>query len=201
MDTHSALERTVNKVLSQAEGDLISKIDGAYDNALTKLMSSKSAVEADYNRIIDGATKQAENLKRQIVGSSKLSVRNKQLLLVEEAVNNAFERAKAKIDSIRGSDKYVSMIKKLLEDGLDAVGTNEVVVECNAKDKSVVKKVASELQGKKVEISVSDEAIEVLGGVRVKSKDGSVVYDNTLDSRIERLKPIIRKDIALMFTK
>jgi V/A-type H+-transporting ATPase subunit E len=64
-----------------------------------------------------------------------------------------------------------------------------------------VKKVASELQGKKVKISVSDEAIEALGGVKVKSKDGSVVYDNTLDSRIERLKPIIRKDIALMFTK
>ena len=103
MDTYSSLERTVNKVLSQAESDMISKIDAAYDNALNKLVSSKGTMESDYNKIIDGAKKQAENLKRQMVGSSRLSVRNK-LLLVEEAIGNAFEKAKAKIDSLRGSE-------------------------------------------------------------------------------------------------
>ena len=61
-------------------------------------------MESDYNKIIDGAKKQAENLKRQMVGSSRLSVRNKQLLLVEEAIGNAFEKVKAKIDSLRGSE-------------------------------------------------------------------------------------------------
>ncbi len=202
MDTHSALERTVDKVLSQAESDMISKIDAAYDDAVTKLISSKNAVESDYNKIIDDAKKQAENLKRQIVGNSKLSARNKQLVLVEEAVGNAFEKAKTKIDSVRSSDKYSSMIKKLLEDGLNAVNTEEVVVECNEKDRNAVKKIASEVgRNANVKIKVKDEAIDVLGGLRVMSKDGSMVYDNTLDSRLERLKPIIRKDIAVMFMK
>ena len=105
MDTYSSPERTVNKVLSQAESDMISKIDAAYDNALNKLVSSKGTMESDYNKIIHGAKKQAENLKRQMVGSSRLSVRNKQqLLLVEEAIGNAFEKVKAKIDSLRGSE-------------------------------------------------------------------------------------------------
>jgi len=202
MDTHSALERTVDKVLLQAESDMISKIDAAYDDAVKKLISSKNAVESDYNKIIDDAKKQAENLKRQIVGNSRLSARNKQLVLVEEAVGNAFEKAKAKIDSVRSSGKYSSMIKKLLEDGLNAVNTEEVVVECNEKDRNVVKKIASEVgRNANVKIKVKDEAIDVLGGLRVMSKDGSMVYDNTLDSRLERLKPIIRKDIAVMFMK
>ncbi|MEM2760295.1 MAG: V-type ATP synthase subunit E family protein [Nitrososphaerales archaeon] len=201
MDT-PALERTITKVLSQAESDMISKIDSAYEDAVNRLISSKNAIESDYSRIIEGARKQAENLKRQIVGSSRLSARNKQLLLVEEAVTRAFEKAKANIDSIRESEKYVFMMKKLLEDGLKAVNVEEVVIECNAKDKNVVKKIASELErNTKVRMQVSEEAISTLGGVRVKSKDGSVVYDNTLDSRIERLKPIIRKDIAMMFIK
>lgn len=202
MDTYSSLERTINKVLSQAESDMISKIDAAYDNALNKLVSSKGTVESDYNKIIDGAKKQAENLKRQMVGSSRLSVRNKQLVLVEEAIGNAFEKAKAKIDSLRSSEEYTSMMKKLMEDGLKAISTEEVVMECSAKDKNIVKKIVSELElNTKVKIRVSEEAIEALGGVKVKSKDGSMVYDNTLDSRIERLKPIIRKDIAMMFMK
>lgn len=202
MDANSALERTVNKVLSQAESDMISKIDSAYDDAVQKLLLSKSTVQADYKRIIDDARKQAENLKRQIVGNSRLTARNKQLIQVEQAVGNAFEKAKTKIDSVRNSEKYANMMKKLLQDGLDAVNTEEVVVECNAKDKDIVKKIASGLErNTKVKIKISDKAIDALGGLRVMSKDGSMVYDNTLDSRIERLKPIIRKDIATMFMK
>ena len=200
MDTNSALEQIINKVLSQAESDMISKIDVAYDHAEKKLMASKHIIESDYNKIMDDARKQAENLKKQIVGNSKLSTRNKQLVLIEEAVSDAFEKAKTKIDSVRSSNEYVSMMKKLLEDGLNSINAEEVVVECNGKDRDVVKKMASELGlNLKVKINISEEAINVLGGLRVMPKDGSMVYDNTLDSRIERLKPIIRKDIAIMF--
>ena len=200
MDTNSALEQIINKVLSQAESDMISKIDVAYDDAEKKLMASKHIIESDYNKIMDDARKQAENLKNQIVGNSRLSTRNKQLVLIEEAVSDAFEKAKTKIDSVRSSNEYVSMMKKLLEDGLNSINAEEVIVECNGKDRDVVKKMASELGlNLKMKINISEEAIDVLGGLRVMSKDGSMVYDNTLDSRIERLKPIIRKDIAIMF--
>lgn len=195
---NSALDRTITKVLSQAEGDMISQIDLAYEQAVSNLQSSRSMVESDYNKIIDGANKQAENLKRQIIGSSRLSARNKQLVLIENAVSDAFEKAIAKIESVRNSEKYASMMKKLLEDGLHTVG-GDVVVECNAKDKTIVKKLVSEMDRGK--IKVSEEAIDCLGGLRIKSKDGSMVYDNTLDSRIERLKPLIKKDIASIFMK
>jgi len=198
MDANSALDRTITKVLSQAEGDMISQIDSAYEQAVSNLQSSRSMVESDYNKIIDGANKQAENLKRQIIGSSRLSARNKQLVLIENAVGDAFEKAIAKIESVRNSEKYASMMKKLLEDGLHTVG-GDVVVECNAKDKTIVKKLVSEMDRGK--IKVSEEAIDCLGGLRIKSKDGSMVYDNTLDSRIERLKPLIKKDIANIFMK
>ena len=107
MDTNSALEQIINKVLSQAESDMISKIDVAYDDAEKKLMASKHIIESDYNKIMDDARKQAENLKKQIVGNSRLSTRNKQLVLIEEAVSDAFEKAKTKIDSVRSSNEYV----------------------------------------------------------------------------------------------
>jgi V/A-type H+-transporting ATPase subunit E len=201
MDAHSALERTITKVLLQAEGDMITQINSAHEQAASKLQSSRSAVEADYNRIIDGAKKQAENLKRQIVGSSRLSARNKQLVLIEDAVGVAFGKAIGKLESVRSSEKYASMMKRLLKDGLDAVGS-EAIVECNDKDRAAVNKLASEMErSHNVKIKVSEKAIDCLGGLRVRSKDGSMVYDNTLDSRIERLKPLIKKDIASMFMK
>jgi V/A-type H+-transporting ATPase subunit E len=45
----------------------------------------------------------------------------------------------------------------------------------------------------------SSETIECLGGIKAKSKDGAMTFDNTIDARIERLKPLIRKEIAAKF--
>jgi V/A-type H+-transporting ATPase subunit E len=47
-------------------------------------------------------------------------------------------------------------------------------------------------------VRVSDQPINALGGIKVRSADGTMSFDNTLDSRIERLKPLIRKNIARM---
>ncbi len=199
MDTNSALERTITKVLTQAEGDMIAQLDSAYEQAVNKLQSSRGEVDSDYAKIIDVARKQAENLKRQMIGSSRLSARNRQLLAIEDAVSRAFEKARSEIDSVRNTEKYASMTKKLLQESVSAVG-GDTVVECNEKDRSLVSKLVQELEHSlKVRMSISKEPINVLGGVRVRSKDGSMVFENTLDSRIERLKPLIKKDIAKLF--
>ena len=41
--------------------------------------------------------------------------------------------------------------------------------------------------------------LTVLGGVEVKSKDGTMTFNNTIDARVDRMKPLIRKDIATKF--
>ena len=46
---------------------------------------------------------------------------------------------------------------------------------------------------------LSSETIDCLGGITIKSKDGTMTFDNTIDARIERLKPLIRKEIASKF--
>jgi V/A-type H+/Na+-transporting ATPase subunit E len=201
MSTSSALERTVDKVLSQKEADLITQIDSAYQEALTNIESSRSKLEAEYLRIVEGAKKQAENLKRQIVGSSRLAARNKQLLLIDTAVNNAFEKAKLELASSNKEESYRVLITKMLEDSVSAIGSDEVIIECNKNDLDLVKKAITDLSNDnntKFKVKLSDQPINAIGGIRVRSADGSITYDNTLDSRIERFKPLIRKDIVQM---
>jgi V/A-type H+-transporting ATPase subunit E len=93
-------------------------------------------------------------------------------------------------------------MKNIVEESISAVGgSNEVIIECNKSDAELIRKIieSSGQQGKsKVHATVSDQYIDVLGGIRIKSADGTMTYDNTLDSRIERLKPLIRKNIAQM---
>jgi V/A-type H+-transporting ATPase subunit E len=201
MSTSSALERTVDKVLSQKEADLITQIDSAYQEALTNLESSRTKLEAEYLRIVEGAKKQAENLKRQIVGSSRLVARNKQLLLIDTAVNNAFEKAKLELASSNREESYRVLITRMLEDSVSAIDSDEVIIECNKNDFDLVKKAITDLSNDnntKFKVKLSDRPINAIGGIRVRSADGSVTYDNTLDSRIERFKPLIRKNIVQM---
>ncbi|HZC88877.1 MAG TPA: V-type ATP synthase subunit E family protein [Nitrososphaera sp.] len=200
MSSNSALERTINKVLTQKEAELISKIDSAYQESLNNLEASRGKLEAERTKIIVSAKKQAENLKRQIIGSSRLAARNQELVLIENAVNDAFEEARKKLASASNKDSYKTLMGSIIQESISSVGSNEVVIECNKNDAELVKKILLEQQGRnpKVKARLSDQYIDVLGGIRVKSADGTMTYDNTIDSRIERLKPLIRKNISQM---
>ena len=201
MSSNSTLERMIDKVLVQKEAELISQIDSAYQESLDNLESSLGKLEAERTRIIEAARKQAENLKRQIIGSARLAARNQELLTIENAANKAFEEAKKKLQTSSSTDSYKGLLKHMVEESISVVGgSNAVIIECNKNDVELVRKVVSELQdsGKIQQARVSDQHIDVLGGIRIRSSDGTMTYDNTLDSRIERLKPLIRKNIAQM---
>jgi V/A-type H+-transporting ATPase subunit E len=199
MSSTSALERTIDKVLTQREADLIKQLDSAYEESITNLESSRTNLESEYSRIVEGAKKLAENLRRQIVGSSRLSARNKELVIIETAINDAFERAKVKMASSNKMQSYKILIAKMLENSISEMGSDEIIVECNNNDFEVVKNAIPALNNdNKVRLRLSDEPINVIGGIRLRSADGSMTYDNTLDSRIERLKPLIRKNIVQM---
>ena len=199
MSQTSALERTIDKVLAQREADLIKQLDSAYEESIANLESSRTNLESEYLRIVEGAKKLAENLRRQIIGSSRLSARNKELVVIETAINDAFERAKVKMASPNKMQSYKILIAKMLENSISEMGSDEIIVECNNNDFEVVKNAIPALNNdNKVRLRLSDEPINVIGGIRLRSADGSMTYDNTLDSRIERLKPLIRKNIVQM---
>jgi V/A-type H+/Na+-transporting ATPase subunit E len=200
MSSSSALERTINKVISQAEADFITQIDSSFQESLKNLAASRTKLEAEYNRILEGARKQGDNLKRQIVGSSRLSARNRQLVLIERAVNDTFEKAKTILASSNKENSYRLLMRKILKDSVTMIDSDQVIVECNKNDSELVEKAISDSfnDNNKKKIKMSDHPLNAIGGIKVTSADGSMTFDNTLDSRIERLKPLIRKNIAQM---
>jgi V/A-type H+-transporting ATPase subunit E len=200
MSSSSALERTINKVISQAEADFITQIDSSFQESLKNLAASRTKLEAEYNRILEGARKQGDNLKRQIVGSSRLSARNRQLVLIERAVNDTFEKAKTILASSNKENSYRLLMRKILKDSVTMIDSDQVIVECNINDIELVEKAISDSfkDNNKIKIKMSDHPLNAIGGIRLTSADGSMTFDNTLDSRIERLKPLIRKSIAQM---
>jgi V/A-type H+/Na+-transporting ATPase subunit E len=189
------LERTVNKVLTQRQEEYIARIDSAYSESLSKLESSRSGLRSEYDQIIQSSRKQAENLKRQILGSKRLASRNEELLLIESAVNDYFEEARERLTELSRDKDYKAMINEMIEDCSSAINSDEIIIECNEKDFKLVSEAIGK-KSRKVKLTLSDKPIVIIGGLRARSSDGSLMYDSTLDSRSESLKPLIRKAIV-----
>lgn len=193
----NSLERTIDKVLTQTESELISQIDSGIQESLTKLDSSRTKLQSDYEAIVESAKKEAENLKRQIIGSSRLSARNKELVLIESAINEIFRIVKEKLQSKSNDKLYKDLLRKMIEESISPLDSPEIIIESNKNDYDTVKKILQDLStNKKVKLTLSKKPIEIVGGIRAVSADGTMTLDNTLDSKIERLKPLIRKEIV-----
>jgi V/A-type H+/Na+-transporting ATPase subunit E len=195
MNRTPALDRTVDKVLAQKQEDFMTRIDSAYQEAASNLESSKGNLRSEYEKIIQGSRKQAENLKRQILGSKRLESRNQELLLIETAVNNYFDKAREKFRELSRDKEYKSMITEMIDDCISAIGTGEIIIESNEKDSKIVAEIIAK-KPKKVKLTLSDIPIDAIGGLRALSPDGSLTYDSTIELRMERLKPLIRKEIV-----
>jgi len=191
----SSLENTIDKILSQTESNILSSLDSALSESRQKLDDSVTTLEQEYDQIISNGRKEADKIEKQIIGSSDLEARNKQLTTVEESIDKVFTKALDEIANTDRSGDYSNLIKSLLDESTKNLGTNEVIVFTNSKDKDIVQSNLSQYPG----AELSSETIDCLGGVKVKSKDGAMTFDNTIDAKIERLKPLIRKDIATQF--
>ena len=195
MASNSALESTIDKILKNTEQDILANIKSGLDESQQNLDAAIPKLETEYDKIISDGKKEADKIEKQITGSSDIEARNKQLMALEEAVDKVFSIALDQIANVDRSGDYSNLIKSLIKEATQILGTSEISISTNAKDRDVVQSVLSQFPG----TELSSDVIDCLGGIKVKSKDGAMTFDNTLDARIERLKPLIRKEIASKF--
>lgn len=185
------LEQAIDKVIKRTGESLASELADAATGCKGTLDEAVPRLEAEYDRIISDGKKEADKISKQLVGGADLAARNKELMALEGAVDRVFADALAKIES--GDHK--ELVGSLLEEATKTLGTTEVTVSTNAKSRGMVEQELSKFPG----AQMSGEDIKCMGGIMARSKDGSMTFDNTIDARIERIKPLIRKEIASKF--
>jgi V/A-type H+-transporting ATPase subunit E len=189
------LAKSIDKILEKTEKNLLLNLENSFSDAKNTLDNSIPKLEQESNKIISDGKKEASKIEKQIIGSSDLDVRNKQLLALEMAIDKVFTKA---LDQIANSDRntnYSNLMRTLLDESTKTLGTTKVIVSTNSKDKDLIRSLLSNYPG----AELSSETINCLGGVTVKSKDGAMKFDNTIDARFQRLKPLIRKQISSKF--
>ena len=189
------LAKSIDKILEKTEKNILVNLENSFSDAKNTLDNSIPKLEQESDKIISDGKKEASKIEKQIIGSSDLDVRNKQLLALEMAIDKVFTKALDQIANAVQNVDYSNLMRILLDESTKTLGTTKVIVSTNSKDKDLIRSLLSNYPG----AELSSETINCLGGVTVKSKDGAMKFDNTIDARFQRLKPLIRKQISSKF--
>jgi len=192
-----AASDTLEKISMEFEGEVLADLQAGKGQAVASIESAKAEAAEVVAKILLGGTKQAESLKRQIIGAAELKVRNSELEATEEAVNDAFTDATKGVRKV-SRDRYEKCIGRLIKEGVEVIGP-KATVSCNPKDKGVVTAAAGKLSKGGVALTVGQTDLGTIGGVVLTSGDGNVRFDNTFEARLERMRPELRKEVAALF--
>jgi V/A-type H+-transporting ATPase subunit E len=201
MATTSAIDNVVGKVVEEAKQEILKVLEVGKIEAEEILYQVQREAELEAGKILSSKDRQVESLTRRVIGSAELEARNKSLRMVEDSINKVFAKALGELKKNKPKE-YKGAMKKMVEEALESVGSKKTVLSCNQEDKSLVEGLAKQVGKEKgFDVTVSDKALQCAGGVKAAAVDGSITYDNTFEARLDRMRPVLRKSVADLFSK
>jgi V/A-type H+-transporting ATPase subunit E len=202
LNNKEAFDNVVSKVVNDVKREILLSLENSHNDALEIIENTEQETNIKAAEILQSVDKLGDTLHSKIIGKAELKARNNSLQLIEETINKIFEASLKGLVNISSNKSYDKSMKKLLEEGLDAIGGKEFNISCNTKDVDLLKNISKEIQKtRKINIELSSKNLNCMGGVQVMNSDGSVIFNNTVEVRLERFKPLLRKQISDMLTK
>lgn len=201
MSTKTGVAAIADEVIGDVQKEADSDILDAENQAKEALRNAKEGADQIYRTLISEAKAKAEAEKRKIASVTEVDVRNLLLQTKEELVAEAFQGALQKLKEFTETSKYRSYLVKSIEAIAQKMEQKSLIVEVNSKDKGWLTIDKLEATSKKLgaDFEISSQTQEFIGGCKVHSADGKIVFDGTLDNRLAELKPELRVEIAKLF--
>jgi len=163
----------------------------AQRTADTRLEAIRKQTKAETDDILNAATDRAEVERRRIISDLKLETKKIALKARGELVQEALDQVRARIERTRGTPEYRAMLKAFAIEGVLALDQSDVSVSVSPADAAMAndaffEEVVAEC-GRSVKVTCTVDLGETAMGVVVRAADGSVLYDNTVGARMERM--------------
>jgi V/A-type H+-transporting ATPase subunit E len=198
MSIKNGISSISDEVVGDAQKEAEAKILAAEKEAKETLHAAKREGDEKYRELVAHAKARAESERRKIASVTEVEMRNLLLGTKEELVNIAFEKAIAKFKNFIETDEYHTYLLKLIEDIAQKIGGNDLVVEVNAADASwLTQEMLSPLSKKlKAELKLVKSNEQFIGGCIIQTGNGKIIYNSTIDNRLQELKPSLRVEVA-----
>ena len=190
------LENLSRAILKEAEADVEQIQAEAKAKADAIRRRTQEQAEAVRKEILDRARQDSERLRSQVVSTAQLSARSAQLAHREKLLNSVFVAAGQKLSSVPQRADYGKIVAQLLREALVNLNAKEAEVRADSATQQLVKdKTADELSKElNAKISVGNPLEEGFG-ITVSASGGHLNFDNTLETRLNRLQNALRSSV------
>ena len=203
----SGTDKIVSSIMSEAQEKADVIIQEANAEVATITEKAAKTAEAEKVKILENGKKQSDMRYQQIISEAKMNARRAELGAKEEVIEAAFNQAigELKTKASSGDDEYEDSLSKMIKEAADEIGGNDLIIQLNEADTNKIKQELSadgadsfQLEGINFTIG---EPIDAMGGAVLKTVNGDIEVNNTIEARLERFKSILRSEVAEILFK
>jgi len=157
---------------------------------------AQEQAEQERKAILERAQQDEDRLRGQAAATAQLKVRSAQLAHREQLLDRVFKTVKEKLSEVQKRSDYDQIATLLLREALVQLRVNKAEIRADKTtqsflEKSALAEISKELNGQ----FTFGEALEDGIGVVVGAADGKLNYDNTLETRLNRLQGTLRASV------
>ena len=190
------IEMLERAILTEAR-DAAEQIKGeAQQKADAIRKRAQEQAEQERKAILDQAKQEVDRLRGQAVATSQLKSRSLELAHREKLLDGVFKAVKEKLPEVQKRPDYDQIATMLLREALVQLRVNKAQVRADKTTQGILEKkalgeISKELNGQ----FTMGEPLEEGIGVVVEAADGKLHYDNTLETRLDRLQSTLRASV------
>jgi V/A-type H+-transporting ATPase subunit E len=157
---------------------------------------ARQQAEADRAEILERARQEAERLRGQVIATTHMKARTLELDHREKLLDSVFDAARQQLSSIEQWSEYNQIAHKLLQEAVKQLGASKIQVRTDEQTQKVLAKQGLEQLSKELgtEIILGKPLSQGLGVIS-ETVDGHLQYDNTLETRLDRLQNGLRSPV------
>ena len=191
--------------VAQEKADVIIQDANAEVSAIQA--NAEKTAEAEKTKILENGKKQSDMRYQQIISEAKMNARRAELGAKEEVIEAAFNQAigELKVKASSGDEEYEDSLSKMIKEAADEIGGKDLIIQLNEADTKQLKSELSasgsdsfQLEGINFTLG---EPIDAMGGAILKTVNGDIEVNNTIEARLERFKSILRSEVAEILFK
>lgn len=157
---------------------------------------AQEQAEQERKSILDRAREDAERLRGQAAATAQLKSRSLQLTNREQLLDRVFKTVRERLSEIQKRPDYDQIAALLLREALVQLRVNKAEIRADKTTRTILEKkaldeISRELKGQ----FTSAGDIEEGTGVIIDAADGKLHYDNTLETRLQRLEGSLRSAV------
>jgi V/A-type H+-transporting ATPase subunit E len=202
-------EKIVSSILSDAKFKADSISEEAENESKSILQEGEKVALMEKEKILEDSKKQSAMRYQQIISEAKMKSRRMELDSREEVIEESFKKAEEKLVKIASSEsaEYKESIKNIITEAALEIGGGDLILLLKQEDEAKIIDSISEIEndvkaktGKETNLEMGNN-INTIGGTIIKTKNGDIEVNNTIEARMLRFKKSLRSEVAHILFK